>query len=217
MKEIKIALKLTNKLVSVNDLYKCRTIFQGGRARAVMYKNSEATKVEQEIFDQLRAVDWKPYMDFLKNTKRFSLLFQFVFQGKPSKRLDSSNYIKAIEDNFTKFIHDVLGVDHYDDCLHTEVHAYKSFIEKGTPGATNMVFIQLKESNFNLNFNQIKKPEKVFLAEPDDALSKMLRKEKIKITKVEDKSDTVIHFSARAMRTASYTYTLCNIIIAHFQ
>lgn len=192
-KEIKIALKLTNPLVSVNDLYKCRTIYQGGRPRAVMYKNSAATKVEQEIFDQLRAVDWTPYMEFLKNTKKFSLLLQFIFRGKPTKRLDSSNYIKSIEDIFTKFIHDVLGIDRYDDCLHVEVHAYKSFVEKGTPGSTNMVFIQLKESNFNLNFNQIEKPDKIFLAEPDDALKKFLKKNKIKVKTKEEQANTVIH------------------------
>ena len=194
--EIKIALKLTNRLISINDLYRCRTIYQGGKPRAVMYKNPDATKIEQEMFDQLRAIDWTPYMDFLKNTKRFSLLLQFVFIGKPSKRLDSSNYIKSCEDNFTKFIHDVLGIDRYDDCLHAEVHAYKSFIEKGTPGSTNMVFIQLKESNFNLNFNQVGKPDKVFLAEPDDALKKFLKKNKIKVKEKREQANTVIHLVA---------------------
>lgn len=191
--EIKIVLKLKHKPISVNALYRARVTYVGGKPKAVMYKVPEAAVIENEIFNQLRAVDWEPYMDFLKNTKKFSLLLQFVFQGKPSKRIDADNHIKHIQDELCKFITKELGITTYDDCLNVEVHAYKSFIEKGTPGSTNMVFIQLKESKFNLNFNQISKPDKVFLAEPDDALKKFLKKNKIKVKERKEQANTVIH------------------------
>lgn len=194
--EVKIVLKLKHKPISVNALYRARVTYVGGKPKAVMYKVPEAAMIENEIFNQLRAVDWEPYMDFLRNTKKFSLLLQFVFQGKPSKRIDADNHIKHIQDEICKFITKELGITTYDDCLNVEVHAYKSFIEKGTPGSTNMVFIQLKESNFNLNFNQIGKPDKVFLAEPDDALKKFLKKAKVKIKTKKEQANTVIHLVA---------------------
>jgi hypothetical protein len=158
-KDLKLLIKIKNKFISTNDLYKARVTYSGGHPHAQVYKNPKAVDVDREIRDQLRAVDFTEYMDFLKNTKQFNLLIQFILK-RNIKRLDTSNLVKALEDSFTRFIHDDLGIETYDDSLHVEVHAYKSII----PNAKEEIAcIQLTESKFNMRFDQIEKPEKIFL------------------------------------------------------
>src|SRR5574344_904351 len=159
MNELKLIVKIKDGFVSTNALYKARVSYSGGHAHAQVYKNPKAVDAERIIKDQLRAVDFTEYMDFLKKTKQFKLLIQFILKKKIKKK-DTSNYIKNLEDILTRFIHDDLGIERYDDSLHVEVHAYKSII----PNAKEEIAcIQLSESNFNMRFDQIEKPEKVFL------------------------------------------------------
>lgn len=164
-KDIRVTIKIRDGFVSVNALYAARISYSGGRPHAQMYKNPKAVAVERVMRDQLRAIDWTDYMDFLRNTKKFKLLIQLVVKSNVNRK-DISNYIKALEDNWTRFVHDDLGIETYDDRLHVEVHAYKSIV----PGLEEEIAcLQICESNFNMRFDQMEKPEQVlfhFKGEP---------------------------------------------------
>lgn len=156
-KEIKVTVKIKDGFISVNSLYAAKLSYSGGRPHAQMYKNPKATVVERVVRDQLRAVDWTDYMDFLRTTKKFKLLIQLIVKSNVSRK-DISNYIKNLEDIWTRFVREDLGIDSYDDRLHVEVHAYKSTV----PGLEEEIAcIQVCESNFNMRFDVIEKPEQI--------------------------------------------------------
>lgn len=159
-KEIKVLITLKSKFVSVNSLYNCRISYIAGRPRAVMYKNPEANRVEEEVKDQLRAVDFSEYLDWLKNTKQFELNLKFILKKSASHK-DSSNLIKNIEDIWTRFVKNDLGIEGYDDSMHIKVTAEKSYI----PDASNeYVLLVLKESKANLRYDIDPKPEKIWIS-----------------------------------------------------
>lgn len=172
-KDIKVTVKIKDGFVSVNSLYGARVDFSGGRPHAKMYKNPKATVVERAVRDQLRAVDWTEYMDFLRNTKKFKLLIQLIVKSNVTRK-DISNYIKNIEDIWTRFVHEDLGIETYDDRLHVEVHAYKSTI----PGIEEEIAcIQVCESNFNMRFDQIEAPTQALIhVSPDFKETKEFKK-----------------------------------------
>lgn len=155
--DIKVTVKIRDGFVSVNALYGARVSFAGGRPHAQMYKNPKAAVVERIVRDQLRAIDFSEYMDFLRNTKRFKLLIQLIVKSNVTRK-DISNYIKNLEDIWTRFVREDLGIETYDDRLHVEVHAYKSTV----PGLKEEIAcIQVCESNFNMRFDKIEKPEQI--------------------------------------------------------
>lgn len=158
-KELKILVQLKSKFVSVNSLYKSRVTYKAGRPIATVYKNPKAVQVESEIREQLRAVDFSEYLDWLKDTPGFKLQIQFIFK-KSVTTSDSSNYIKNLEDILTRFIKDELGVENYDDSKHTEIYAVKSVIPKSKH---EYALISLSESKCNLRFDEIEEPERFFL------------------------------------------------------
>lgn len=160
--EIRLIVKIKEGFVSTNALYNARVTYAGGRARAQVYKNPKAVRVESIIRDQLRAVDFTEYLDWLRNTKQFKILFQFILKSGV-KRKDTSNYIKNLEDIWTRFVKEDLGIENYDDSKHLEVHAYKSLI----PGLKEEIAcIQIIESTANLRFDKIVKPEQVIFHFP---------------------------------------------------
>lgn len=87
--------KLKEKFISVNNLYRPRITYVGGRPKAVTYKNPDATKAEAVIREQLRAIDFSEYREFLSKTKQFKLFIQFVFKSNVSRK-DSSNYFWVV-------------------------------------------------------------------------------------------------------------------------
>lgn len=156
-KEIKIMLKIKDGFISTNALYQAKVSYSGGHPHAQVYKNPKAVRAEQIIRDQLRAIDFTEYKDWLRHTKHFKLLIQYVIKTNV-RRKDSSNLIKHLEDCWTRFVHDDLGIDNYDDSKHLEVHAYKSTI----PGLQeDIACIQLVESNASIRFDAIDKPETI--------------------------------------------------------
>lgn len=156
-KEIKVVVQLRNRFVSVNSLYKSRISYVAGKPRAVVYKNPKAVDIENEVREQLRALDMTPYLEWLRETKAFKLHIQFIFK-KGITNSDTSNYIKNIEDIFTRFVKEDLGIDNYDDCKHVEISAVKSIIPKSKH---EYACIHLSESKFNIRFDQEEKPERV--------------------------------------------------------
>jgi hypothetical protein len=196
-KEIKILLTLKSKFVSVNSLYNCRLSYVAGKPKAVMYKNPEAIKVESEIKEQLRAVDFSDYIDWLKSNKQYELNLKFILKKNVTHK-DASNLIKSLEDIWTRFVKDDLGVD-YDDSMHVKVTSEKSYI----PNASNeYALLVLRESHANIRYDIEPKPEKIWIADMSlEDITKLLpslpkklkKKEKYLLASDYDTSDTKIY------------------------
>lgn len=188
MEELKIVVQINQRFVSVNALYKARVMTVKGKPVAAVYKNPKANEIEREIREQLREVDFSQYKDWLKNTPGFKLHIQFIFK-KNVTRSDTSNYLKSLEDIWTRFVKYDLGIDNYDDSKHVEISAVKSIIPKSKH---EYALIYLTESKFNVRFDQIDKPEKFWVGSELDEYKKEIKKElkarKLKmIDKLEEK------------------------------
>lgn len=158
-KELKLLIQIKNRFVSVNSLYKSRIIYKGGRPIPSTYKNPKAVTIEREIRDQLRAVDFSDYIDWLRETPGFKLQIQFVFKRNITNS-DTSNYVKNLEDILTRFIKEDLGIENYDDSRHIEVYSVKSVIPKSKH---EYACISLSESKFNVRLDKEDKPQRFFL------------------------------------------------------
>ena len=199
MKKIQLLITLKSKFISVNSLYNCRVQYFGGRPRAVMYKNPEANRVEAEIRDQLLAVDFSDYLEWLRNTEHFELNLKFIFKKNASHR-DASNAIKSLEDIWTRFVINDLGIDNYDDSKHIRVTSEKALI----PGAENeYAILVIKESKLNLRYDILPKPEKIWIdgMEADGVTAflpplpkKLKKRERYLVQADHDSADTKIYF-----------------------
>lgn len=158
--ELMFVLSLRNKIVSVNDLYKARIGYKGGRPYPVIYKSERAKNLSREIREQLRALDISEHKEWLGNTKKINLTIQFVFKSGIGKR-DTSNQCKLIEDQIVQFLKHEGGIEEYDDVRHIEVHLYKSIIPKSQE---EYVCVRLSPSYFDTRFDRIEEPEKVNLS-----------------------------------------------------
>ena len=159
-KEIRVLITLQSKFVSTNELYKARVAYSFGHPKATVYKNPRAVQVESEIRCQLIAVDFSEYLEWLRNTEQFDISFKFIFK-RSNTHFDTSNYIKNLEDIWTRFVRDDLGIDNYDDSKHVRVFGEKSII----PGATSeYALLVLKESKANLRYDIDPKPEKIWIS-----------------------------------------------------
>ena len=178
-KEIKLIVQLKTRFVSINSLYKARVNFIGGKPIGTIYKNPKAVEVEREIREQLRSLDFSEYIDWLKNTNSFNLHIQFIFK-KNITNCDTSNYFKNIEDIWTRFVKEDLGVEGYDDRLHTEISAVKSIIPKSKH---EYACISLKESKFNVRFDLKELPTgvcyKIYDESSEEELKKLLKTNKL--------------------------------------
>lgn len=157
--EIKVLITLSDKIISVNDLYKAKVGYKAGRPYPIMYKNDKAKKMEEEIRDQCRAVDFTEHLGWLRTTKGFDLNIQFIFKTNIGKR-DCSNACKCAEDCWVRFVKEDLGIENYDDAKHNRVILSKSIIPKADH---EYICLQLTPSTFNTRFDQIEKVEKIFL------------------------------------------------------
>lgn len=193
-KELKIAVQIKQRFVSVNALYKARVMIVKGKPIATVYKNPKANEIEREIREQLRAVDFSQYKDWLRTTPGFKLHVQFIFK-KNITRSDTSNYLKSLEDIFTRFIKYDLGVDNYDDSKHVEISAVKSIIPKSKH---EYALIYLTESKFNVRFDQIETPEKFYLGPEKEEWKKEIKKElKVRKLKCSEKEEDKIKCNTR--------------------
>lgn len=158
-KEIKVVVQIKNRFVSVNSLYKSRILYKAGKPIPSTYKNPKAVQIEREIREQLRAVDFSDYIEWLRDTPGFKLQIQFVFKRNITNS-DTSNYVKSLEDIFTRFIKEDLGIDNYDDSKNVEVYSVKSIIPKSKH---EYACISLSESGFNVRLDKEDKPQRFFL------------------------------------------------------
>lgn len=158
---IKILLTISrHKLISVNDLYKARIGYtSGGKPYPIIYKNPKAKEIGEEIRNQLMAVNFNGFIPWLRRTKKYKVSYNFVLKSGISSR-DVENLTKEVSDDITRFIHDDLGIDHFDDSEFIEESIVKSII----PGASNeYIYVVLRESYYNPDVTVIQKPQKLFL------------------------------------------------------
>lgn len=161
-KTLNLILTVSSKLISVNELYKAKIVNSCGRSYPALYKNPKAVKVSTEIRNQLLAVDFSEYMNWLSDTKNYAITINFVLKSGITQR-DCANFEKIMCDDLVKFIKNDLGISHFDDSEFLEVHLIKSII----PNAKNeYALIQLKESRHDIRFDHVDTPEKIFLAGP---------------------------------------------------
>lgn len=158
-KELKFFLTVTEKVISVNSLYMAGLKYVGGRPRPYIYKNPKAEKLATEIIEQLRAMDFTDYINWLKSTKQFSITISFVLKTNVTRR-DVQNLDKQVIDIITRYIREDLGVDRFDDSLFTSVHFYKSIIPKASK---EYCCIQIVESQDKLIVDLSDKPRRFFL------------------------------------------------------
>lgn len=193
-KELNVVIKTKSKIVSINSLYGVKIIYKAGRPIPQMYRSAGAMAFEREIRDQLIALklgqDW---IDFFSNTRSFSMTVNFILRTGISRR-DVSNMDKALIDTVTRFIHDDLGVETFDDSLFADVHFYKSLLKSG---ANEYCCIQIKESTHNLNFSSSPKPDKVWFSSGDIVVEKPKRKKKdinyIETVTNKEDADTLVY------------------------
>ena len=159
MNEIKIVITLDNlKLISVNALYRAGLIYKGGKPVPYIYKIADAKKFEGIVDEQLKAIDWTPYLDMLKETKYFKITNQYILKSGLSSR-DVSNFTKLTDDTITRFIHGTLGISSFDDSKFIEEHLYKSIM----PGSDKeYLCVSLSPSDFNYRFDIIDNKPSVF-------------------------------------------------------
>lgn len=162
--EIKIVITLDNmKLISVNALYRAGLLYKGGKPVPYIYKVADAKKFEGIVDEQLRAIDWKPYLDTLKNTKYWNITNQYILKTGISSR-DVSNLTKLTDDTITRFIHSELGISTFDDSKFIEEHLYKSIL----PGSEKeFLCVCLSPSGFEYRFDKVPRPSK-FLFHSDN-------------------------------------------------
>ena len=163
-KEINITITLEGiKLISVNALYKAGMVRRGGKNVPYIYKCAEAKKFESLVHEQLRALDWTPHLEWLRETKQFSITNQYILKSGIKSR-DVSNFTKLSDDVIVSFIKNELGVSNYDDAKYCEEHLFKSIL----PGSNKeYLCVSIKPSNFDTRFDHIEVPEKILLRAPD--------------------------------------------------
>lgn len=156
---LNLALTIGGKIVSINDLYKAKLVYVGGKPKPAIYKNPRAKEVSAEIFRQLSSVDLTPWIPWLESTKAFKISIQFVVKSGISRR-DTENLGKSIIDTVVRHIRSYSGITHFDDSEFLEVYFTKSII----PGARHeYALINLSESNHNPRFDYIPSPTKFYI------------------------------------------------------
>lgn len=166
-KEINLVITLDKmKLVSVNNMYRAGIIYKGGKPVPYIYKNAEAKKMEAIIDEQLRSIDFTEHLEWLKDTKQYTVTEQFILKSGIKQR-DCANFEKLASDSIVRFFKNDLGLSDFDDAQFSDVHLYKSIL----PGASReYLCFKITPSMFNTRFDDLKKPEQVlfhFEGEPD--------------------------------------------------
>ena len=172
-RKLNFVLTVSSKFISVNDLYKAGLKYVAGRPKPYIYSNPKAKEMEREIVEQLRAVDFSEYKEWLTNTKLFDVTVSFVVKSNVTRR-DVQNMDKRLLDILTRYIKNDLGISRFDDSLFISVHFYKSIIPKSKH---EYACISITESKSSLRFDQIETPEKFYLGPEKEEWKKEIKKE----------------------------------------
>lgn len=185
-RKLNFVLTVSSKFISVNDLYKAGLKYVAGRPKPYIYSNPKAKEMEREIVEQLRAVDFSDYKEWLTNTKLFDVTISFVVKSNVTRR-DVQNMDKRLLDILTRYIKNDLGISRFDDSLFISVHFYKSIIPKSKH---EYACISITESKSSLRFDQIETPEKFYLGPEKEEWKKEIKKElKVRKLKCSEKEE----------------------------
>ena len=158
-KEINFTITLNGKIQSINNMYKAGLTYRGGKPTPYIYKSAEVKKMTKSIGESLRALDWTPHIDWLTETKYFSMTQNYVFKSNLGKR-DTGNCEKSITDEIFRYVHDDLGISSFNDNKVSDIHLYKQIL----PGSNyEYICVSIKPSDFDVRFDHIEVPEKVLL------------------------------------------------------
>ncbi len=165
MKEITLLLTLDKmKIISVNDLYKAKVSYRGSKAYPQIYKNPKAAQIESSIFSQMSAINFtEEQLDLLRTKKKFSFRYNFILKSGIKSR-DLGNLEKSITDIFVKFVNKSLGIEKFDDSQILEIQMTKSIIPNAS---AEYIGLQITESYHNVRFDEIEKPERIYLRAPE--------------------------------------------------
>lgn len=174
--EISFVLSTLNKIPSINSIYKAKLSYKFGKPYPSIYKDSSATKITEEINEQLKMIDFEEKAPWIfDNNTTFNLTLQLILKQSLGKR-DLDNTLKVIQDAIFRY----LGLN---DSRVVEIHAYKTILPKAPD---EKICIRLSASDFETSFSKLttfKKPQKIFLggtqSEWRGDLEPLLKKEKI--------------------------------------
>lgn len=180
------------KIASVNQEFRASYKMIGGKIIPYVYKDPKVKQMVSEIQDELRSIDWNPYLAFLTQTKHFTVNETFIYKNGISKR-DVSNNEKAVSDALISYFKNELGLK-VDDSQFTTVILRKAII----PGSEHEhICIELSEDKTDVRFDHIQKPDVVWIYDKDryKGLQTELRKVGVKITDDLAKSNAVIYIN----------------------
>ena len=158
-KEINVVISLSDKIVSINALYRAGIKYVGRRAVPFIYKTEIAKKMGAQIMEALRSIDWEPHLDWLRETKYFTVTQNYVFKTGINRR-DVENGSKGISDFVVKFIHDELGITTFDDSKFSDLHLYKNIL----PGSDNeYICLSIRPSTYEMRYDKLQKPQQALI------------------------------------------------------
>lgn len=141
---------------SVNSIYKAKLVYKYGRPVPTLYKDSIATKITEEINEQLRQIDFKEQAPWIfKKEAVFNLTIQFIFKQSFFKR-DLDNLMKVVQDAIFRYFK-------INDSRVIELHTFKSILPSA---AEEKICVSLSESTSEIRFDQLESmpiPERIFL------------------------------------------------------
>lgn len=141
---------------SVNSIYKAKLIYKYGKPIPTIYKDSVATKVTEEINEQLRMIDFEEQAPWIfKKDAVFNLTIQFIFKQSFFKR-DLDNLMKVVQDSIFRYFK-------INDSRVIELHTFKSIL----PSASEeKICVSLSESTSEIRFDHLEDlpvPDRIFL------------------------------------------------------
>ncbi len=141
---------------SVNSIYKAKLVYKYGRPIPTLYKDSVATKITEEINEQLRMIDFEEQAPWIfKKDAVFNLTIQFIFKQSFFKR-DLDNLMKVVQDAIFRYFK-------INDSRVIELHTFKSIL----PSASEeKICVSLSESTSEIRFDHLEDlpiPDKIFL------------------------------------------------------
>ena len=141
---------------SVNSIYKAKLIYKYGKPVPTIYKDSVATKVTEEINEQLRMINFEEQAPWIfKKDAVFNLTIQFIFKQSFFKR-DLDNLMKVVQDSIFRYFK-------INDSRVIELHTFKSIL----PSASEeKICVSLSESTSEIRFDHLEDlpvPDRIFL------------------------------------------------------
>jgi Holliday junction resolvase RusA-like endonuclease len=142
---IKFILGTKGTIPSINAVYKAKMVYKYGKPIPVLYKDSVATKITEEINEQLRQIDFQEQAPWIfKKDAVFNLTIQFIFKQSFFKR-DLDNLMKVVQDAIFRYFK-------INDSRVIELHTFKSILPEASE---EKICVSLSESGSEIRFDKL--------------------------------------------------------------